>query len=647
MPTVSTLLDHIDSGHIVLPVFQRGYVWNRDQVKNLFESMYKQHPVGGILVWATRANSADYRGDGPIADGTVKFLLDGQQRITSLYGVIRGKAPDFFDGDIKPFTELMFNLDSEIFSFYQPMKMKDDPLWIDLTKLMKSGISEIFKELQKSEKFSENTESYTERLIRILSIKEANLPDQEITGSDKDISTVVDIFNRVNSGGTKLSKGDLALAKICSEWPEARDKMKEQLKRWSESGYKFSLDWLLRSVNVVATNEAKFSHLEDRPSSEIQDSLKRASKYIDETLNLIAGGLGLDHDRVFFGRFGVPIMVCYLDMKNGKIDAEERDKLLFWFAQSGMWGRFSASTETVIDQDLDALKKPNALDSLLDNLRQFRGNLHVEPSNFIGSTRGARFYPVLYMLTRMGDAKDWGNGITLKSNMHGDVSSLELHHIFPKSQLKKKKYKTTEINSLGNFCFQTKATNLRISDRLPEDYFTEIEKNHPGVLESHLIPMDKELWKVDRYLDFLEARRDLLATEANNRFRDLLNGDPRGLMNTSSSKATSSPLSEEQALSSEFDEDDLPELNDWVEGCGLCRGEVDFDLADPESGEQIAVLDLAWPHGLQFDLTGPVAVLLGDSGEVLKAASAVGYRCFTEVKEFRDHVENEFLDSEN
>lgn len=647
MPKVSTLLDHIDSGHIVLPVFQRGYVWNRDQVKNLFESMYRRHPVGGILVWATKANSADHRGDGPIADGTVKFLLDGQQRITSLYGVIRGKAPDFFDGDVKPFTDLMFNLDSESFSFYQPVKMKDDPLWIDLTKLMKYGVSHIFKELQKNEKFSENTDSYTEKLLNILNIKEINLPDQEITGSDKDISTVVDIFNRVNSGGTKLSKGDLALATICSEWPEARDKMKGELKRWSESGYKFSLDWLLRSVNIVATGEAKFNHLKGKSSSEIQASLKRASKYIDESLNLIGGGLGLDHDRVFFGRFGVPIMVRYLDMNDGKLDAEERDKLLFWFSQAGMWGRFSASTETVIDQDIEALKaSPNALDTLLGNLRQFRGNLHIEPSNFIGSTRGARFYPVLYMLTRMGDAKDWGNGITLKSDMHGNNSSLELHHIFPKSQLKKKKYKTSEINSLGNFCFQTKGTNLRIGNRLPEDYFLEVDQSHPGALESHFIPMDKDLWKIDKYLDFLEERRILLAKEANSRFRDLLHGDVGGLMSIDSN-ATGAPISETRVLPSEFDEGDLEELNDWVESCGLCRGETDFDLSDPESGEQIAVLDLAWPQGLQFDLTGPVAVLSNDSGEVIKMASAAGYRCFTEVDEFRNHVKKEFQNSES
>lgn len=69
----------------------------------------------------------------------VKLLLDGQQRMTWLYGVVRGKSPKFFDGNAKAFTGLRFHLDAETFEFYQPVKMKDEPLWIDVTELMKKG----------------------------------------------------------------------------------------------------------------------------------------------------------------------------------------------------------------------------------------------------------------------------------------------------------------------------------------------------------------------------------------------------------------------------------------------------------------------------------------------------------------------------
>jgi len=90
---VHTILDQIYLGAIALPEFQCGYVWNRNQVKGLMDSLFRRHPVGSLLVWETRTENADVRGDGRLQHGTVKLLLDGQQRVTSLYGLIRGKPP--------------------------------------------------------------------------------------------------------------------------------------------------------------------------------------------------------------------------------------------------------------------------------------------------------------------------------------------------------------------------------------------------------------------------------------------------------------------------------------------------------------------------------------------------------------------------
>lgn len=141
---------------------------------------------------------------------------------------------------------------------------------------------------------------------------------------------------------------------------------------------------------------------------------------------------------------------------------KERDKLLFWYAQAAMWGRFSASTESVIDQDLAALEgEDGGLDRLLEELRRWRGGLRAEAGHFTGHSLGARFYPALYMLTRMGEARDWGTGLPLKASLLGKMSSLEVHHIFPKAQLYKRKHKRAEVNALANFCFLTKDTNLR------------------------------------------------------------------------------------------------------------------------------------------------------------------------------------------
>jgi len=79
---IQTILDQIDLGAMALPEFQRGYVWNREQVRGLMYSLYRKHPVGSLLVWATKTENADARGDQALQAGSVKLLLDGQQRIT-------------------------------------------------------------------------------------------------------------------------------------------------------------------------------------------------------------------------------------------------------------------------------------------------------------------------------------------------------------------------------------------------------------------------------------------------------------------------------------------------------------------------------------------------------------------------------------
>ena len=317
---------------------------------------------------------------------------------------------------------------------------------------------------------------------------------------------------------------------------------------------------------------------------------------------------------------------------------------MFWFVQAGMWGRFSGSTETYIDQDLAALEGDGGgLDRLLEQLRLWHGGLRVEPGHFTGWSLGARFYPVLYLLTRMGGARDWGTGLALKSNLLGKMSKLEVHHVFPKAALYKLNYRRAEVNALGNFCFLTKDTNLSIRDKLPEKYFPAVEKKHPGALASQWIPMDPELWQAKNYREFLEARKALLAEETNRRMAELLHGETRWLEGPVSAVA---PVAVPGATSTQAEEEELATLSDWMEVQGLPRGDVSFDFTDPASGQQQAVFDLAWPSGIQEGLTQSVAVLLNEGPETLAVASRAGYRCFTSVEDFKAYVQKEILVTE-
>ena len=307
-----------------------------------------------------------------------------------------------------------------------------------------------------------------------------------------------------------------------------------------------------------------------------------------------------------------------------------------------MWGRFSGSTESYIDQDLEAIARGNGgIDPLLEQLRLWHGGLRVESGHFTGWGRGARFYPILYLLTRMGEARDWGNGLPLKANLLGKMNQLERHHIFPKARLYKAGFKKPQVNALPNFCFQTKETNLNISDRLPEEYFPEIEAKHPGALSSQWIPEDPNLWKLENYLAFLEERKKLLAEESNHRLEELLHGDTRWLEITSSMDEESTVIL--GGISSEDEEAELEELNSWAISSGFSVGEMEYDFSDPETGKQRAVFDLVWPGGLQEGLTEPIAVLLNEEAETIAIANDAGFRCFTSVESFKAYVKTELL----
>ena len=635
---IQTILSQIDQGAWALPEFQRGYVWNRVQVRDFMKSLYMQYPVGSLLVWTTKTESASYRGDSPPAYGTVKLILDGQQRITSLYGIIKGAPPPFFEGNADSFTNLHFNIEEEVFEFYSPARMKDNPVWVDVTDVMKNGVGGMIDTLYSTFSEPDQIRLYLSRLNRLDNVKNRDLYSEDLSTDEMTLDVVVDIFNKVNSGGTHLSKGDLALAKMCAQWPDARAEMNRRLNKWKDAGYVFKLDWLLRCVNTITTGEALFSYLENLSVEEFQGGLDKAERHIDSLLNLIATRLGLDHDRVLGSRYSFPLMVRYLDQKGGTFsDQEERDKSLYWYIHTFMWGRYAGSTESYLNVDLAAIEDlDGGLDRLISELRTNRGDLRLSPADFDGWSKGSRFYPMLYMMTRVQHSIDLVTGVELSEHLLGRSSSLEVHHIFPKSKLYEHGYSKAEVNAIANFTFLTKESNLEISNKDPHIYLEEIASGSPGALESHWIPMDRELWLMENYLEFLAARRQLLADAANEFMDSLYSG-------TASDEPVSLPLESREPVSiggvaTEEEEEQLFAINEWARALDLPEGDLLYDLADEETGQPIAVIDLAWPDGLQPGLTEPVALMIDEDPDLRDRVSQSGYRVFTDEDSFKRYV---------
>ena len=626
---LSDILYSIDAGQIALPEFQRGFVWNREQVRGLMTSLYRGYPVGGLLVWVTKTEGAAARGGGDLAPGMVKLLLDGQQRVTTLYGLSRGRAPEFFDGNERTFTGLRFHVVEETFEFYAPMRMKDDPFWVDVTEVLRDGIGPYISAMANEPWSAHDPERLLSRLNRLQQIGSRDFHIEEVAGEDKDLDVVVDIFNRVNSGGTKLSKGDLALARVCAGWPEARRELRDRTDRWAEYGYSMNLDWFLRNITTILTDSSFFSALRDVTPAEFSDGIARAEKTIDRMLNLVASRLGLDHDRVLGGRYAFAVISRFIDRLGRQMTAEEQGKVLYWYLHALMWGRYAGSVESNLNQDLQALRE-EGLDGLIERMRIWRGELAVRPEDFSGWSVGARFYPILYMLTRTHGARDLGTGDVLSAHMLGKMSSLEVHHIHPKKLLYAHGYSKSQVNAVANFCFLSKNSNLTISARQPEEYLAEVERTHPGALESQWIPTDPSLWRIENYLGFLQARRQLLAEAANSVLGTLRNAgdgeaEPERQLVRVSVLGDTSP--------------ELDSLDVWLEEQQLLPGARDFMVTDPATGEDVVLVDAAWPNGIAGGYTQPLAILIDPDRAERRALERSGYVILEDPESLRQWLE--------
>ena len=529
---------------------------------------------------------------------------------------------------------MYFHVGEETFEFYAPVKMKDDPLWISVTQLFQEDLAPFIAKFNAPE-FAGQFAAYLTRLNRLRGILDREFHLEKIAGEDKTTDVVVDIFNRVNSGGTKLSKGDLALAKIAAEDPQMRQRMRTELARWASVGYTFNLDWLLRNVTAVATGKAQFSTLDAVSSAQFSAAFEQTVKYLDTLLNLVADRLGLDHGRVLLSRYAFPVMVRYLHLHNGAFPSiADRDKLLYWYIHAGMWGRFSGSTESKLAQDYESLAT-SGLDGIIATLAQTRGgSLQVNPGDFTGFGMGSRFYPMLYLLTRVLGAKDFGTGLDLKATLLGKLSSLQVHHTFPKKVLYDAGYSRGEVNAVANFVFLTQETNLAISKTPPAEYMPPILASMPGVLESQWIPTDPALWQIDRYIDFLNARRVLLADAANGFLSSLLDGSAAQAESLPRTPAVQDEEADDRAAAVDAllvelaEHAVVPPLRDW---------QVD----DPRTGSRLAVAEAYWPAGLQPGRGEPVVLELDPDDSDIERMQAIGYRVFTSLQALREFVERE------
>lgn len=535
---VREALDGIRKKDLVLPEFQREYVWTRDQAKQLMVSLLKSYPVGGLLFWKTD-NPPELKNLNSIPEklGTIDVILDGQQRLTTLYLLIEGNIPPYYrevDLGSDP-RELYFNLDNSDFQYYQATRMQGNPLWQPVVKGFTTTEISVFS-IAKSNAQSEDeilqlAERYNENLTRLRQIKEMELPVQTVP-PHASIDEAIDIFDRVNSQGTKLSDAELALTHVTGKWPHARREMKKKIDELAQRNFYFDLTFMTRALTGVVTNRALFEQIHQRGREELLEGWQKLSKILDYLVTLLPSKAHIHStEDVNTNNIFVPWIVFLARNELRFPDEKSLKHALHWLYAANIWSRYTGQTDQRLEHDLSLVVRHETPWSVLcDQIVDQRGRIEVKSSDFEGRGVQHPLYRMAFVVIKAHGAIDWFNGAPLDAT-HGKSYRIHNHHIFPQAYLYRNGFGSDNhlhrkiVNEIANRAFLTADTNSSLSDRPPSTYLPEVKTKYPEALLKQFIPMKPELWQAEQFIIFLEERRRMLAQKIND-FMDSLITEP-------------------------------------------------------------------------------------------------------------------------
>lgn len=549
-------------GELRLPEMQRQYVWPATRVRDLLDSLYRGYPSGSILVWETEEElpTRDLAvTQAANAFATHKLLLDGQQRLTSLSAVLNGE-PVFVRGRKRP-IEILFNLDhpdapvteladadeSESPALApaedEPEEDADtsdpdlrdrlnrrtfvvgsrqllaNPSWIRVSDVFAGRktdwqLIEPLGAVPPDPRF----EKYMNRLQRLRQVREYPYVMQ-VLGRNLSYEEVTEIFVRVNSLGVKLRGSDLALAQITARWRGSLDRFERFAADLEEhTGFSVDVGLLVRAMVAFATGQSRFKTLPNVSVERMKEGWDAAQDGLRFAVNFLRSNCGIEDESLLGSPLILLAVAVYAMKRQQQLDRSDEQALRQWVLVAGARGHYGrGSTETILDQDLATIRRGQSAEDLLRFVERQVGRLYVEADDLARRSTNNPLFSMAYLALKEMGARDWLSNLGLSLSHQGKIHFIEYHHIFPKSVLTRYGYEPALINEIANLAFVSGKANRLIFTRPPSEYLPDvIADNGDDALMSHCIPLDPELWAVERFPEFLEWRRERLADEINN-----------------------------------------------------------------------------------------------------------------------------------
>lgn len=502
--SIRKVIEQVTSGAIRIPAFQRGFVWDAEHVAYLMDSIYKGYPFGAVILWRTKEKLNSERDLGPFqlpdgqADYPVDYVLDGQQRITSIFGVFQSDLEAQGDDS---WTNIYFDMDAAA-DLQESQFLALSATDIDPARHF--PINTFFDVTAYRQATLGLSDAQAEQIDSVQSIfKEAVIPTQEIVTDDR--SKVAIVFERVNRLGMELDVFQLLTAWTWSEDFDLQRRfteLAEELRPHGFSELAEDTNLLLRCCAAIVGGDASPTAFISLKGADVRDRFDDIESGIRGAIDFLRKNMRVETlANLPYPACLVPLSVFFA-RKNLALKNEQREVLVRWFWRSCFSRRYSAGVIRNLNRDIEEAAnlregRPSALGDFSSTIEQD----FFEQAFTIGTVNTRTFILLLAQQEPLSFVS--GQPVTLSSVLQA-YNRNEFHHLMPRAYLKSLGRETWHINALVNFAIISASDNKTLGGVAPSEY-----KKHIPAAKLQLI-LDRSLCPdalfTDDYDQFVSAR---------------------------------------------------------------------------------------------------------------------------------------------
>ncbi|TDQ04812.1 DUF262 domain-containing protein [Labedaea rhizosphaerae] len=514
--SIRNIIERVTSGRLRIPSFQRGFVWDAERVAFLMDSIYKGYPFGAAILWRTKEQLKSERQLGPFElpehdpDLPIDYVLDGQQRLTSIFGVFQS---DIEPREVAPWTKIFFDLgaqsDLQESQFHCLTADKVDPE-------RHFPVSTFFNVPAYRQATKDFDDALADRIGGVQAVfQQASIPVQLVETDDR--AKVAIVFERVNRMGMELDILQLLSAWTWSEDFDLQEKFEEfaeELRPFGFHGVGDDSNLLLRCCAAIVNGDVSPGALVELNGGEVRDRFTEMVNGIKGAIDFLRANIGVATlANLPYPALLVPLSVFFAapDGKEVKVTKAQSRVLLSWFWRSCFSRRFSAGVIRNLNRDVEEAEKlRTGKGSNLDAI-----TAEVEPAYFSDQTFNVSTVhtKIFVLLLAQGGPLSFvsGSPISLGKVLQA-YNRNEFHHLYPQKYLKDQGRTTSEIGALANFVFLSSADNKTLGAVAPSLYRSRMDDQAvPKILEHAFCPA--ALFD-DDFDEFMAKRSQVLAQKA-------------------------------------------------------------------------------------------------------------------------------------